>query len=95
MSHITTAEDRLAAHRAASKGNLALDQLRAAGIGVEKLEEHRYLVAGTILFWPHTGYWRMQKGPAFGYGVDKLIAAILPAAEPHRPSLALVPPVTI
>lgn len=99
MSHVTTAADRIAAHRAhTSVAAHALAHLTDAGIGHEKIDGGRYLVANAFMFWPANGYWKQVNGVAFGYGVAKLKAAILPPAE--KPALTVVrsadrlPPVT-
>jgi hypothetical protein len=93
--HASTAEDRIAMHKRGDAAEQSLLRLKEAGIGYEPRDGGQYLVAGTILFYSRTGYWRMLKGPAFGYGVDKLIAAVHPAPAPstERPSLKLLPPV--
>ena len=93
MTHILTATDRIAAHRASPITEAALSKLRTANLGYEKVAEGQYLVAGTVHFWPANGFWRVKGGMSFGYGAEKLIAAVLPPVQPSKPSLALVPPV--
>lgn len=92
-----TAADRIAAHKASAITEIALSKLRTANLGYEKIAEGQYLVAGAVLFWPSNGFWRIKGGTTFGYGADKLIAAVVPKPEfaAGKPSLALVPPVTV
>jgi hypothetical protein len=57
----------------------SLGVLRSKGLGVLYNLDGSYTVAGTILYWPTTGLWRAKGGEPFGYGVEKLVAAVMPA----------------
>lgn len=89
--HVSTAEDRIAVAKRGGAAEQSLSRLKEAGLGYEDRGAGQYIVAGTVLFYSKTGYWRMLRGPAFGYGVDKLLDAIHPAPPPERrPTIALV-----
>jgi hypothetical protein len=93
MTRALTATDRIAAHKATPIVDSALSKLRTANLGYSVVAPGQYLVAGTVHFWPANGFWRVKGGMSFGYGAEKLIAAVLPPVQPCKPSLALVPPV--
>lgn len=77
-SAIMRPNDRGAILRAQGKANASLARLSAAGIGYERTEPNTYRVAGTVTFYPLTGYWRANDNSAQGYTVDALIARVLP-----------------
>lgn len=77
-SAILKPNDRGAILRAQGKAQASLARLSAAGIGYERTEANTYRVAGTVTFFPLTGYWRAHDNSAQGYTVDALIARVLP-----------------
>lgn len=78
MSFVPTTEDRLAMVRGRRVSDPALARLAAVGIGFEQVGLGTYHVAGTVMFWPATGYWRAFDNSAQGYSVDALINRVLP-----------------
>lgn len=57
----------------------SLSVLKAKGLGTLYNLDGTYTIAGTMLYWPATGFWKSKDGVKFGYGVEKLVAAVLPA----------------
>jgi hypothetical protein len=77
-SAIMRPNDRGAILRAQGRANASLARLSAAGIGYVRTEPNVYCVAGTVTFFPLTGYWRANDNSAKGYDVGTLIRHVLP-----------------
>lgn len=51
--------------------------LGGMGFGAVAKPDGSYLIAGTVLFWPELNFWQREDS-TYGYGVNHLIATLLP-----------------